>query len=181
MLLLLLSSVYYIVFLCRRGIVFLISHPLCLLQKGHLNCDPTFELEEMIIEARPLHKKKKRLAKQRSIRENQLSLDLVSVNNFYSSFCAVTYFVEPICHLANEILFEFVSFSRTFHQFFKKKSHYLTNLKKYSGLKSHYRQQKSICCYHLTNVTLSSTQNSFFKIRRGMITGFLSFYNPDFV
>ncbi|CAB3368930.1 Hypothetical predicted protein [Cloeon dipterum] len=44
--------------------------------KGHLNCDPTFELEEMIIEARPLHKKKKRLAKQRSIRENQLSLDL---------------------------------------------------------------------------------------------------------
>jgi serine/threonine kinase 32 len=50
-----------------------------MLQKGHLNCDPTFELEEMIIEARPLHKKKKRLAKQRSIRENQLSLDLVSV------------------------------------------------------------------------------------------------------
>ncbi|XP_059471373.1 serine/threonine-protein kinase 32A [Neocloeon triangulifer] len=44
--------------------------------KGHLNCDPTFELEEMIIEARPLHKKKKRLAKQRSIRENQPSLDL---------------------------------------------------------------------------------------------------------
>ncbi|KAF4520356.1 hypothetical protein B566_EDAN009879 [Ephemera danica] len=46
-------------------------------KKGHLNCDPTFELEEMIIEARPLHKKKKRLAKQRSIRETQqLSLDL---------------------------------------------------------------------------------------------------------
>lgn len=39
------------------------------LQKDHLNCDPTFELEEMIIEAKPLHKKKKRLAKQRSIRE----------------------------------------------------------------------------------------------------------------
>ncbi|XP_046383165.1 serine/threonine-protein kinase 32B [Ischnura elegans] len=39
--------------------------------KDHLNCDPTFELEEMIIETRPLHKKKKRLAKQRSLRETQ--------------------------------------------------------------------------------------------------------------
>ncbi|XP_031350155.1 serine/threonine-protein kinase 32B isoform X2 [Photinus pyralis] len=37
--------------------------------RDHLNCDPTFELEEMIIETKPLHKKKKRLAKQRSIRE----------------------------------------------------------------------------------------------------------------
>lgn len=33
--------------------------------KDHLNCDPTFELEEMIVETKPLHKKKKRLAKQR--------------------------------------------------------------------------------------------------------------------
>ena len=39
------------------------------LQKDHLNCDPTFELEEMIIESNPLHKKKKRLAKQMSRRE----------------------------------------------------------------------------------------------------------------
>ncbi|XP_074641639.1 serine/threonine-protein kinase 32A-like [Tubulanus polymorphus] len=38
--------------------------------KDHLNCDPTFELEEMIIEAKPLHKKKKRLAKQNSKREH---------------------------------------------------------------------------------------------------------------
>ncbi|KAG7201274.1 hypothetical protein KM043_004052 [Ampulex compressa] len=36
--------------------------------KDHLNCDPTFELEEMIIETKPLHKKKKRLAKQRSLK-----------------------------------------------------------------------------------------------------------------
>lgn len=35
-------------------------------QKGRLNCDPTFELEEMILESKPLHKKKKRLAKNRS-------------------------------------------------------------------------------------------------------------------
>ncbi|CAB0031598.1 unnamed protein product, partial [Trichogramma brassicae] len=35
--------------------------------KDHLNCDPTFELEEMIVETKPLHKKKKRLAKQRSL------------------------------------------------------------------------------------------------------------------
>ncbi|KAF5927025.1 hypothetical protein HPG69_001658 [Diceros bicornis minor] len=34
--------------------------------KGRLNCDPTFELEEMILESKPLHKKKKRLAKNRS-------------------------------------------------------------------------------------------------------------------
>ncbi|KAJ8348022.1 hypothetical protein SKAU_G00266110 [Synaphobranchus kaupii] len=33
-----------------------------------LNCDPTFELEEMILETKPLHKKKKRLA--RKTREN---------------------------------------------------------------------------------------------------------------
>lgn len=37
-----------------------------ILQKDHLNCDPTYELEEMIIEPNPLHKKKKRLAKQNS-------------------------------------------------------------------------------------------------------------------
>jgi len=36
------------------------------LQKGRLHCDPTFELEEMILESRPLHKKKKRLAKNKS-------------------------------------------------------------------------------------------------------------------
>ncbi|XP_058128134.1 serine/threonine-protein kinase 32A [Anopheles ziemanni] len=35
--------------------------------KDHLNCDPSLELEEMIVETKPLHKKKKRLAKQRSI------------------------------------------------------------------------------------------------------------------
>lgn len=34
--------------------------------EDHLNCDPTLELEEMIVETKPLHKKKKRLAKQRS-------------------------------------------------------------------------------------------------------------------
>lgn len=35
-------------------------------KEDHLNCDPSLELEEMIVEAKPLHKKKKRLAKQRS-------------------------------------------------------------------------------------------------------------------
>lgn len=42
------------------------SPPLPAPQKGRLHCDPTFELEEMILESRPLHKKKKRLAKTRS-------------------------------------------------------------------------------------------------------------------
>ncbi|ETN64471.1 serine/threonine kinase 32 [Anopheles darlingi] len=44
--------------------------------KEHLNCDPSLELEEMIVETKPLHKKKKRLAKQRSIhKENNASAD----------------------------------------------------------------------------------------------------------
>lgn len=48
--------------------------------RDHLNCDPTHELEEMIIEQRPLHKKKKRLAKQRSIREVGASATLLHVD-----------------------------------------------------------------------------------------------------
>lgn len=39
--------------------------------KGRLHCDPTFELEEMILESRPLHKKKKRLAKKQIERQQQ--------------------------------------------------------------------------------------------------------------
>lgn len=49
-------------------------------QKDHLNCDPTFELEEMIIESKPLHKKKKRLSKQRSLREAQSTLSVAVVS-----------------------------------------------------------------------------------------------------
>lgn len=48
-----------------------------LTQKGRLHCDPTFELEEMILESRPLHKKKKRLAKNRS-RDNSKDSQSVS-------------------------------------------------------------------------------------------------------
>ncbi|KAM4726064.1 serine/threonine-protein kinase 32A isoform 3-T4 [Anableps anableps] len=33
-------------------------------KRRRLNCDPTFELEEMILESKPLHKKKKRLARK---------------------------------------------------------------------------------------------------------------------
>jgi hypothetical protein len=51
--------------------------PPCL-QKGRLNCDPTFELEEMILESKPLHKKKKRLAKHRSKDSRKDSCPLVS-------------------------------------------------------------------------------------------------------
>ncbi|GCC27342.1 hypothetical protein chiPu_0005766 [Chiloscyllium punctatum] len=43
-----------------KGLVTLVK------KKGRLNCDPTFELEEMILESKPLHKKKKRLAKNKS-------------------------------------------------------------------------------------------------------------------
>ncbi|XP_041123853.1 serine/threonine-protein kinase 32C-like [Polyodon spathula] len=52
--------------------------------KGRLHCDPTFELEEMILESRPLHKKKKRLAKNKS-REN--SKDSSQSENDYLQEC----------------------------------------------------------------------------------------------
>ncbi|KPP65532.1 hypothetical protein Z043_116043 [Scleropages formosus] len=42
---------------------FFTSHSLSPLRR-RLNCDPTFELEEMILESKPLHKKKKRLARR---------------------------------------------------------------------------------------------------------------------
>ncbi|KAG7229870.1 hypothetical protein INR49_012394, partial [Caranx melampygus] len=53
-------------------------------KKGRLHCDPTFELEEMILESRPLHKKKKRLAKNRS-RDNSKDSQSVSDIILYSS------------------------------------------------------------------------------------------------
>ncbi|XP_013913206.1 PREDICTED: serine/threonine-protein kinase 32C-like [Thamnophis sirtalis] len=52
--------------------------------KGRLHCDPTFELEEMILESRPLHKKKKRLAKNKS-RDN--SKDGSQSENDYLQEC----------------------------------------------------------------------------------------------
>lgn len=59
--------------------VFVSNYLTCisLTQKGRLHCDPTFELEEMILESRPLHKKKKRLAKNRS-RDNSKDSQSVS-------------------------------------------------------------------------------------------------------
>ncbi|KFP14629.1 Serine/threonine-protein kinase 32C, partial [Egretta garzetta] len=56
----------------------------CVPQKGRLHCDPTFELEEMILESRPLHKKKKRLAKNKS-RDN--SKDSSQSENDYLQEC----------------------------------------------------------------------------------------------
>ncbi|XP_046371494.2 serine/threonine-protein kinase 32B-like [Haliotis rufescens] len=47
--------------------------PVFVPSKDHLNCDPTYELEEMIIETKPLHKKKKRLAKQNSRKGEMMS------------------------------------------------------------------------------------------------------------
>uniref|UniRef100_A0A8C6UQE7 Serine/threonine kinase 32C n=1 Tax=Neogobius melanostomus TaxID=47308 RepID=A0A8C6UQE7_9GOBI len=52
--------------------------------KGRLHCDPTFELEEMILESRPLHKKKKRLAKNRS-RDNSKDSQSVSIQRKHTS------------------------------------------------------------------------------------------------
>ncbi|KAF4104548.1 hypothetical protein G5714_013879 [Onychostoma macrolepis] len=52
------------------------EHLIC--SKRRLNCDPTFELEEMILETRPLHKKKKRLAKSRNQPSNPLPTHMQS-------------------------------------------------------------------------------------------------------
>ncbi|CAH1784517.1 unnamed protein product [Owenia fusiformis] len=60
--------------------------------KDHLNCDPTFELEEMIIEAKPLHKKKKRLAKQNSKKDpsqddmDPMQLCLENIDKEFTSY-----------------------------------------------------------------------------------------------
>ena len=37
---------------------------LCPLQQNRIHCDPTHELEEMIVEPNPLHKKNSRLSKR---------------------------------------------------------------------------------------------------------------------
>lgn len=62
---------------CSSSGRFTVWFAVSLLQKGRLHCDPTFELEEMILESRPLHKKKKRLAKNRS-RDNSKDSQSVS-------------------------------------------------------------------------------------------------------
>jgi len=48
-----------------------------------LNCDPTYELEEMIIEAKPLHKKKKRLLRQQTLLTQRPSGSNISENFFF--------------------------------------------------------------------------------------------------
>lgn len=52
----------------------------------HLNCDPSLELEEMIVEAKPLHKKKKRLAKQRSAQRDSAESSNAAESNFIKEF-----------------------------------------------------------------------------------------------
>nr|KAG5687523.1 hypothetical protein BaRGS_034579 [Batillaria attramentaria] len=54
--------------------------------KEHLNCDPTYELEEMIIETKPLHKKKKRLAKQNSRQSSEGERDDQELHNLTRLF-----------------------------------------------------------------------------------------------
>ena len=68
------------------------------LQRDHLNCDPTFELEEMIVETRPLHKKKKRLAKQRSLREMQGSPSVELVSYQQLNKCGSVCVSSKTCH-----------------------------------------------------------------------------------
>lgn len=50
--------------------------------KDHLNCDPSLELEEMIVEAKPLYKKKKRLAKQRSAQKDNETTECKLIKEF---------------------------------------------------------------------------------------------------
>uniref|UniRef100_A0A8C8RWI7 Serine/threonine kinase 32A n=1 Tax=Pelusios castaneus TaxID=367368 RepID=A0A8C8RWI7_9SAUR len=59
--------------------------------KGRLNCDPTFELEEMILESKPLHKKKKRLAKKEKDTNKNYSSQTLSVG--LQKWNAIPFFV----------------------------------------------------------------------------------------
>ncbi|PAA82307.1 hypothetical protein BOX15_Mlig002698g1, partial [Macrostomum lignano] len=57
--------------------------------KHQLNCDPTYELEEMIIESKPLHKKKKRLAKladKCAVEDTPMSKALNELNTRFLTF-----------------------------------------------------------------------------------------------
>lgn len=60
--------------------------------EDHLNCDPSLELEEMIVEAKPLHKKKKRLAKQRSAQKDTSETPIES--NFIKEFIVYNRYKE---------------------------------------------------------------------------------------
>lgn len=60
--------------------------------EDHLNCDPSLELEEMIVEAKPLHKKKKRLAKQRSMQKDPA--DIPNENNLIKEFIVYNRYKE---------------------------------------------------------------------------------------
>lgn len=59
----------------------------------HLNCDPSLELEEMIVEAKPLHKKKKRLAKQRSAQKDSAD-STTAESNFIKEFIVYNRYKE---------------------------------------------------------------------------------------
>ena len=64
-------------------------------QEG-LNCDPTYELEEMIIESKPLHKKNKRLLKQQqSLHSNTSPLSQNSVTSSDVSFVSSYVMIFP--------------------------------------------------------------------------------------
>jgi len=77
--------------------------PLFVPPRGHLNCDPSLELEEMIMESKPLHKKKKRLMKQRS-----------QSDFFQNSVTSAVFDFESRKHLLHHMtaLEEFVPFNR---------------------------------------------------------------------
>lgn len=90
-----------------------------ILQKDHLNCDPTYELEEMIIEANPLHKKKKRLAKQLSSRKSNGQTSMVMVFLVClpeSRWRAITLTLPPMIILAPDLAGHLI-FCQSIHSF----------------------------------------------------------------
>ena len=80
------------------------------LQKDHLNCDPTFELEEMIVETQTLHKKKKRLAKHHSLHEMQGSPSVELVSYQQLNKCGSVCVFSKICHSVLMHFAKYVSF-----------------------------------------------------------------------
>lgn len=69
------------------------THPPFKPPADHLNCDPSLELEEMIVEAKPLHKKKKRLAKQRSAQKDS-SENSTTESHFIKEFIVYNRYKE---------------------------------------------------------------------------------------
>uniref|UniRef100_A0AAY4BUX0 Protein kinase domain-containing protein n=1 Tax=Denticeps clupeoides TaxID=299321 RepID=A0AAY4BUX0_9TELE len=88
--------------------------------RRRLNCDPTFELEEMILESKPLHKKKKRLARKTRENGSDGSPQVQKINT------SVGFFFSFLGPLSKILLCKFLSVSVLGHRLANECSRLLT-------------------------------------------------------